>query len=61
VFALDLQTKSPLVDQVLAIKHQLQQRGVSAATAEQVLRDAVLNNPPADFEDSLSTLILTLG
>jgi len=71
VFALDLQPKSPLLDQVLAIKQQLQRRGVSAATAEQVLRDgllrdqlqrdAELNNPAADFEDSLKTLMLTLS
>ena len=71
VFALDLQPKSPLLDQVLAIKQQLQRRGVSAATAEQVLRDgllrdqlqrdAELNNPAADFEDSLNTLMLTLS
>jgi len=65
VFALDLQPESPLLDQVLAIKQQLQRRGVSAATAEQVLRDGVLggeglNNPAADFEDSLRTLMLTL-
>jgi hypothetical protein len=61
VFALDLQPESPLLDQVLAIKQQLKQRGVSAATAEQVLRDAVLNNPATNFENSLSTLMLTLG
>ncbi len=61
VFALDLQPESPLLDQVLGIKQQLQQRGVSAATAEQVLRDWVLNNPAACFENSLSTLMLTLG
>jgi hypothetical protein len=71
VFALDLQPESPLLDQVLAIKEQLQQRGVSVATAEQVLRDGVLKdqllrdevltNPAADFEDSLSNLLVTLG
>jgi len=71
VFALELQPDSPLLDQVLTIKQQLQQRGVSAATAEQVLRDGVvleqlreegvLNNPAAHLEDSIRTLVLTLG